>query len=260
LYRKIIVYDMVRFRFLLIFSGILLSSFIPTQVNKESVEKQAPVAAALPSPVKALYVNMQLESILKYEAFEQAMEGYTSLSAENKDILTIVDFSLPSTAKRMYVLDMKNRKLLFHTIVSHGKNSGDNYATSFSNRLNSYQSSLGFFLTENTYQGENGYSLVLNGLEEGINDQAKARAVVIHGADYCSEGVIASLGRLGRSYGCPALPRALTKPIINTIKEGSLLYIYAENSDYAAESKILNSTSTRLAAQDSGLEHTAKRL
>lgn len=135
---------------------------------------------------------------------------------------------------------MRHKKLLFSSLVSHGKNSGGNYATSFSNENGSLKSSLGFFLTENTYQGKNGYSLVLNGLEKGINDRAKERAIVIHGAAYSNPSVIASSGRLGRSFGCPALPQAVSKPIINTIKGGSLLFIYANNQNYLAYSPILS--------------------
>ncbi|MBK1442090.1 murein L,D-transpeptidase catalytic domain family protein [Parapedobacter sp. ISTM3] len=182
---------------------------------------------------------MNLQSILDYEAFEQAMIGYKTIPAKNKDILTVIDFTRPSTEKRMYVLDMKNKKMLFHTIVSHGRNSGGKYATKFSNKHGSLQSSLGFYLTDATYQGGNGYSLRLTGLERGINDQAMARAVVIHGADYCSEDVIRATGRLGRSYGCPALPRALNRPIIDTIKNGSLLFIYAGSEEYMANSSVL---------------------
>ena len=149
----------------------------------------------------------------------------------------------------MFVIDLKNKKLLYQTIVSHGKNSGDVYATNFSNRHGSHQSSLGFYVTQNTYQGGNGYSLIIDGLEKNINDQAKPRAVVIHGADYCNESVIKRTGRLGRSYGCPALPRELNKPIINTIKDGSMLFIYADNKDYLATSKIVKNKKETMLAQ-----------
>ncbi|SFC39408.1 L,D-transpeptidase catalytic domain [Parapedobacter composti] len=225
--------------------------------NKRVNTQQPDTINPLPevSETQKLYDSLQLESVLKYEAFEQAMVGYKTIPAKNKNILTVIDFTLPSTEKRMYVLDMKNKKLLFHTIVSHGRNSGEKYATRFSNKHGSYQSSLGFYLTDATYQGGNGYSLRLAGLEPGINDQAMARAVVIHGADYCSESVIRATGRLGRSYGCPALPRALNKPIIDTIKNGSLLFIYADNDAYMANSKILKDgvgAETMLAHQ----EHT----
>ncbi|WP_298648859.1 murein L,D-transpeptidase catalytic domain family protein, partial [uncultured Proteiniphilum sp.] len=147
---------------------------------------------------------------------------------------------------RMYVLDMAKKEILFVSYVSHGRNSGENYATSFSNRDGSHQSSLGFYRTASTYKGGNGYSLQLDGLEKGINDKARQRAIVIHGADYCSENVIRSTGRLGRSFGCPALPRELTKPIIDTIKEGSLLFIYADQPEYLATSEVLKENQVRL--------------
>ena len=119
----------------------------------------------------------------------------------------------------MVVLDIRQKRILYTSLVSHGKNSGGNYATSFSNENGSHKSSLGFYLTENTYQGRNGYSLILNGLEKGINDLAKQRAIVIHGASYSDPSVAASSGRLGRSFGCPALPVSVSKPIIKYDKE-----------------------------------------
>ena len=192
------------------------------------------------SSCRQLYQEMQLDGVVNFEAFEQASTGYHKIEYKTKEILTLVDFSKPSTEERFYVFDMRHKKLLFSSLVSHGKNSGGNYATSFSNENGSLKSSLGFFLTENTYQGKNGYSLVLNGLEKGINDRAKERAIVIHGAAYSNPSVIASSGRLGRSFGCPALPQAVSKPIINTIKGGYLLFIYANNKNYLAYSPILS--------------------
>lgn len=203
------------------------------------------------SKYQILFKRINLNGVLAYNVFETAMKGFDNQkhSLTNSDIITIIDFSLPSSEKRMYVIDLKNKKLLFHTIVSHGKNSGDIYATKFSNNYGSFQSSLGYYVTENTYEGRNGYSLVINGLEKNINDQAKARAVVIHGADYCSEAIIKKTGRLGRSQGCPALPRELNTPIINTIKEGSMVFIYADNREYFASSKLLQNRETRILAQ-----------
>lgn len=192
------------------------------------------------SGCQQLYKEMKLEGVVNYTAFEQAIIGYNRIDEKSKEILTLIDFSKPSTEERFYVFDMRHKKLLFTSLVSHGKNSGGKYATSFSNENGSLKSSLGFFLTENTYQGKNGYSLVLNGLEKGINDRAKERAIVIHGAAYSNPSVIASSGRLGRSFGCPALPQAVSKPIINTIKNGSLLYIYANNQNYLSYSQILS--------------------
>jgi hypothetical protein len=189
--------------------------------------------------VHALYNETGLSEIVNYRAFKQAFTGYSKIKGRKKDMLTLIDFTKPSTEKRLYVIDIKNRKLLFTSHVAHGRNSGDNYATSFSNKSGSYKSSLGFYLTENTYQGKNGYSLILNGLEKNINDKARERAIVMHGASYANPAVIKSVGRLGRSLGCPALPEAVSKPIIDAIKGGSLLYIYANNTDYFAHSTIL---------------------
>lgn len=191
-------------------------------------------------PCHQLYSKIELDSIVNYEAFEQAMIGYNKLDIKNKDVITIIDFSKPSTQERLYVIDLKHEKLLFSSVVAHGKKSGENYATAFSNRMGSHQSSLGFYLTENTYKGRNGYSLILNGLERNINDRAKARAVVIHGADYADPSVAESSGRLGRSFGCPALPESINRAVIDVIKGGSLLYIYAKNKKYQTQSSILS--------------------
>lgn len=189
-------------------------------------------------PSVQLYQEMQLGDIINFDAFEQALLGYEQINSP-KEILTLIDFSKPSTEERLYVLDMKQKKMLYSSHVSHGQNSGANYATSFSNDIGSHKSSLGFFMTEGTYTGRNGYSLVLEGLEKDINDKAKERAIVIHGASYSNPSFISSMGRLGRSHGCPALPSSLTQPIINTIKGGSLLFIYANNPDYTKNSPIL---------------------
>lgn len=215
----------------------LLLLFIPVSFSSMSrTESSAPAV----SSCQLLYNEMELDGVVNYDAFEKAVAGYNKIGQKSKEILTLVDFSKPSTEERFYVFDMRHKKLLFTSLVSHGKNSGGNYATSFSNKTGSLKSSLGFFLTENTYQGRNGYSLVLNGLEKGINDKAKERAIVIHGAAYSNPSVIASSGRLGRSFGCPALPLAVSKPIINTIKGGSLLFIYANNQNYLSYSPILS--------------------
>ena len=127
------------------------------------------------------------------------------------------------------MIDLKQEKVLFSSYVSHGRASGENYAVSFSNQPGSHKSSLGFFLTGNTYIGKNGYSLLLDGLEQGINDKARERSIVIHGADYADPAVLKKQNRLGRSLGCPALPPAISSQIIDTIKNGSLLYIYGKN-------------------------------
>lgn len=191
---------------------------------------------SLPVNSRCLYHEMGLEETIDYDVFERAIDGYNRIDVKKKDILTLIDFTKPSTEKRLYVIDLKLKKVLFVSYVSHGRNSGENYATSFSNREGSYKSSLGFFKTENTYYGKNGYSLVLDGLEKGINDRAKDRAIVMHGAAYADPSTIRSCGRLGRSLGCPALPLAVCKKIIDTIKGGTLLYIHGDDKTYASRS------------------------
>jgi hypothetical protein len=169
---------------------------------------------------------------------ELALNGYAQLQEKlKKPLLTVIDYSLPSTQKRLWIIDLAQQKILLHTVVAHGRNSGALRAEKFSNRPESYQSSLGFFQTGEAYQGKHGYSLRLDGLEVGINDQARARAIVIHGADYAKETVAATAGRLGRSLGCPAVPPDLSTPLIKLIKEGSLLFIYGKDPNYLRMSK-----------------------
>lgn len=177
--------------------------------------------------------------------FDLALVGLRKLDSSGKltnpDIITIADYSQSSTQKRLYVIDLKNRKLLFNTYVAHGRNTGENYAKSFSNDEGSLKSSLGFFVTEETMTGATaGFALVLQGMEKGINDNAVKRAIIMHGGDYVTESFIKEHGRLGRSLGCPALPHELTKPIIETIKGGSCIFIYNPDNNYFAQSTLLN--------------------
>jgi hypothetical protein len=176
------------------------------------------------------------------KSFKNGMMGYYKLSDKNlfdKEILTIIDFSLSSTKKRMWVLDMKNNKVLFHNLVAHGKNTGGEFATKFSNTVNSLQSSLGFFVTAETYYGGNGYSMFIDGMEEEFNSKARERYVVVHGAKYANPEFIGNVGRLGRSYGCPALPTGLTQEIIDVIKDRSVLYIHSADKNYAKKSEMI---------------------
>lgn len=198
-----------------------------------------PDVASVPyqDPCTSLYKALDLESQVDFSVFQKAYNGYLQIEDRRKNILTLIDFTKPSNTERLFVIDVDAQKILHHTLVAHGKNSGNLYATSFSNNMNSHQSSLGFYLTSETYQGSNGYSLRLEGLEEGINSNARRRAIVIHGARYANPSVCQGGGRLGRSFGCPALPEAINKPIIDVIKEGSVLYIYADDPHYLAESK-----------------------
>lgn len=180
------------------------------------------------------------EQLPSLPALDIALEGYAKLEQELQNpVLTVIDFSLPSTEKRLWVIDLKKKEVLLNTVVSHGRNSGLLMAEKFSNNPQSYQSSLGFYKTGETYLGKHGYSLRLDGLEKGFNDQARNRAIVVHGADYANEEVAKTSGKLGRSLGCPAVPSALSKELIDVIKEGSLVFIYGQDENYLSEIPLL---------------------
>jgi len=181
---------------------------------------------------KDIYCEAGLEGKMDYKVFRRAFKGITELDAPRKDILTIIDYTKPACDRRFYVIDLVNRKLLYLTLVAHGKNSGEMMCTKYSNRPSSLQSSPGFFLTAETYSGRHGYSMRLDGLEPGLNDQARARAIVIHGADYVAQRYVDDVGYIGRSFGCPALPLELNKKIIDLIKDGTCLYIHTNDKNY----------------------------
>ncbi len=153
--------------------------------------------------------------------------------------LSVIDYSLPSTRPRLWVFDLADKRLLFQELVAHGRGTGENLATRFSNRDGSNMSSLGGFETEETYNGSNGYSLRLRGLEPGYNDRARDRAIVIHGAPYVSNGLIDAQGRLGRSLGCPAVRQAVAKPLIDSIRDGSFVFAYYPDADWLRHSRLL---------------------
>lgn len=191
-----------------------------------------------------LYDSLKLDQLgLSMEALQYAYKGYETLveqgAVKNTDVLTVCDFSQPSNKKRMYILDVKNFKVLLNTYVAHGKNSGLNMAEHFSNSPESLQSSLGFYITKNTYKGKHGLSLRLDGLEQGFNDNAEARAVVVHGAQYIGNQRAGS-GYMGRSFGCPAVPQQQASTVINYIKGGSCLFIYHPSTVYLSHSKLIN--------------------
>lgn len=175
-------------------------------------------------------------------SFKNGMLGYYKLEEQGKvkkDILTIIDFTLSSKKNRLWVLDMENQKVLMNTVVSHGKNTGGEFATKFSNTVNSLQSSLGFYVTGETYFGKNGLSLFIDGMEKEFNSRARERYVVIHGADYANPEVAKRTGRLGRSYGCPAVPTALTQKFIDIIKDQSVVYIHSNDPTYIKKSQMI---------------------
>jgi len=174
-----------------------------------------------------------------------AMQCAAQLDAEPASRLVLIDYSLPSTAPRLWVFDLATRTLSREEHVAHGQGSGDNHATRFSNRLGSYQTSLGLFRTGNTYVGRNGYSMRLEGLDPGVNDRAMQRAIVMHGAPYVSEATVRQLGRLGRSWGCPAVRSEIAHSLIDEIKGGQYLYAYHSSALPAPDSAGVRCDSAR---------------
>jgi hypothetical protein len=227
---------------------VLLSFAGTTKTAEKNFHATTPLAVDSAdgniSAVSAMYSLLNLDSLgLKETAFILALKGWEKLKIKGlltRDmIMTIADFSQPSTKKRLYVIDMDAKKILYHTYVAHGRNSGKEQAKFYSNKPSSYKSSPGFYVTENSYYGSNGYSLRLEGLERGINDNADRRAIVLHGADYVNENFIRQQGYIGRSQGCPAVPSQMAEPIINTIKNGTCLFIYTPVPSYAKNSKLI---------------------
>lgn len=155
------------------------------------------------------------------------------------DVLLLLDYSRPSTEPRLWVFDLANGRLLFEELVAHGKNSGDNHTVRFSNQPGSLMSSLGIFLTAGTYYGKHGYSLRLQGIEDGFNDKSMQRAIVLHPADYVNEGITKRLGRLGRSWGCPAVRPAVSRRLIDTVRDGALMFAYFPQPEWLSNSKYL---------------------
>ncbi len=236
---------------------------IPVAVNTAMAAKiAAPEAAALSATstmasaraaelklvinqASLIYGSMNLEDAgLGQKAFEYAWRGYHNLlkkgMIQKRSVLSICDFSQSSRTKRMYVIDVQHRKLLYRTYVAHGQNSGDEYATTFSNEPDSYKSSLGFYVTQRTYLGHNGLSLKLNGVDSGFNDMALKRQIVLHGSAYVSDRYMQDYGTLGTSLGCPALPAAISGKIIRAVKDGSVLFIYHPTQQYLSHSTVIN--------------------
>jgi len=178
-----------------------------------------------------------------YQVFANALTGFFNLKAGEKiknNLLTIIDFSLSSTVERMWIIDMARMKVVNYSLVAHGRNSGDEYPKEFSNRPSSNQSSLGFYLTDDIYYGKHGMSLYLDGIEPDVNDKARERSIVIHGADYVSRDFIKSAGRLGRSFGCPSIPMENHEEIISSLSGRSCVYIYYPDEKYLSTSTLLD--------------------
>lgn len=200
----------------------------------------AAMEVAFDNHVKELYDAAGLaQKGLSYDVFEKAVVGFQNFKrlqmvAPEKSILSVVDFTKSSTQKRLWIIDLNNKKVLFNTLVAHGRNTGQNTATQFSNEYGSNKSSLGFYITDATYYGKHGLSLRLQGMDEGFNHKAMERAIVVHGADYATEAFVKQNGRLGRSLGCPAVPTEVSKQVIETIKDQSVLYIHGKDATYTS--------------------------
>jgi hypothetical protein len=210
--------------FILISSGIYIHAMRTNKIVDQSEQN-------MDDSTYTYWVENIIDSTeMSTPAFNLALNGFYDLKMKglirNDSILTIVDFSKSSEKKRFFILDLKNKKLVKNTLVAHGMQSGVNIAEFFSNRRLSNKSSLGIYVTNETYSGKHGYSLRIDGMSKNLNDNARKRAIVIHGADYVSENFINENGRIGRSFGCPAVPMDEAEEIIDLIKDGSCLYIY----------------------------------
>ena len=230
-------------------SSILFVVFLFAYSIKATASFSGPLASFSPESIDPLEIydaikQDSLISLPSFESFSLAMEGYRSLKKQhagiNKEILTLIDFSKPSSEKRLWIIDLKTGKVLIHDWVAHGKNSGNQFAEVFSNTPNSYTSSLGFYITGETYNGKHGLSLFLNGMDKGYNTNARERAIVLHGADYVSEDFIHKYGRLGRSFGCPSVSMNIYKQVIDTIRDGSCLFIYYPDQKFISNSSVLH--------------------
>ncbi|MCI1189761.1 murein L,D-transpeptidase catalytic domain family protein [Hymenobacter sp. DH14] len=230
-----------------LFLATPLAGSLPSSAAGTSRLEGNEVAALTPGHVagfdarlRAQYAALGAEQQgLRYAVFEQALTGFLNLRQQGKvpaqqQRLAVIDFDLPSSEKRFWVLDLATNQVLYRSLVAHGNNSGQLDATQFSNTNGSNASSLGFYVTGSEYVGKHGRSLRLNGLDPGFNDQAAARAIVVHGAGYVSEDFIKQNGRLGRSQGCPALPLDLYAPIIDTLKGGAGLFMHKSGVGYSS--------------------------
>lgn len=221
----------MKYKIFSLLAFLLLTSFssLPSK-NFETKITTVNTTTSL-SKIESVYFNLKSNSFAlpSFDCFSVAMEGFNKFKEKGifkKNILTLIDFSKSSNSKRLWIIDLDKDEVLLNTYVAHGRNTGEEFASKFSNQAESFQSSLGFYATAEIYSGKHGASLKLDGLQKGMNDNARERAVVMHGADYVSEKFIRNNKRLGRSLGCPAVPEELNDKIIHMIKDKSCLFIY----------------------------------
>jgi hypothetical protein len=258
-------------KYVLGLAGIIVIFFALTSISWKSSSKTKQnlnVLSSIPvidrdynTYLRSIYDTAQLEERgLSMEVFEKAVTGFYNLKmsgkvADDKSILTIADFDQNSTKKRLWIIDLAKKELILNTWVAHGQYSGGDKATNFSNVNNSYQSSMGFYVTGEVYNGQHGRSLRLDGMDEGFNSNARKRSIVVHGASYVGQGTINALGRLGRSQGCPAVPAELANTVIDAIGGKTVLFINVSDNNY--NSKYLNeSLAAQLASNAYGNEKT----
>ncbi len=230
---------------------LCLALYVVTCVSGNNVasatETVSSTEAVLQSYIQKLYnqIDFDEKHPLAFEIFNKAYRGFLNLKSagklsNDKDILTVCDFTQSSNNDRMWIIDLKKHKVLYNTYVAHGAGTGEEFATKFSNNFDSHQSSLGFYVTGETYNGEHGNSLRLHGMDFGYNHNAFDRAIVVHGAGYVNENFIKGNERLGRSWGCPAVDAKLAQPIINTIKGGTCLFVYYPDKAYQKSAYWMN--------------------
>ena len=236
-------------RYILGIAGLILvlfasTNWAPNPATRSASTKKTKQTVSLSEDIlyniylKKVYDSAHLaQSGLSMNVFEKAVTGFFNLKNsgrvnEEKSVLTIADMDMNSTEKRLWIVDLDKKELLLNTWVAHGQHSGEDKAIKFSNTDNSLQSSIGFYLTGETYNGQHGRSLKLDGMDDGFNDNARKRSIVVHGADYVSQGTINALGRLGRSQGCPAVAPELADKVINTIGDKTVLFINSSTQDY----------------------------
>lgn len=231
--------------FLLITFSLLSANLVSPKlrtIEPKLEVKEVSLNAESSSQIIYNNLNSNKFDLPNFESFNEALRGFNKLKAKGvvkKNILTLIDFSMSSNSKRLWVIDLDSNTILFNSLVAHGRNTGEEYANSFSNSAESFKSSLGFYVTGEIYMGKHGKSLRLDGLEKGINSNARGRSVVVHGADYVSNSFIKNNKRLGRSLGCPAIPQEITAEVINVIKDKSCLFIYHPSKSYREASQIL---------------------
>lgn len=233
-------------RYLFLVLIFILSTFLYFSNAQTGLSKERQLALKKAElNIKELYNELNAAQYdLSFTAFRYAYIGYQTMKKQhrlnNKELFSIIDFTKDCNSKRFYTIDLEKMKIVYYTYVTHGKKSGERMATSFSDAVESNKSSIGFYITGNTYNGGNGYSLMLHGDEKGYNSNLAKRSVVVHAADYANEDYIARNGRMGRSLGCPALPENIYKQVIETIKEKTMIFAYYNDAKYLKTSKYLN--------------------